>query len=167
MFLFISFLVGTVSVHLDTSSSIVYTRISKGTKGNENRMESKARPLRLILKPYPNTYPRSEHITTRRMSSASSFSTLADDKEALLKVPPTQILPFLYLGNERDASDLIKLTQMGIEYVLNVTCHLPLPGAGCSQENITGLRYKRLPALDSCKQNIKQYFEEAFTFIGK
>ncbi|KAJ7988024.1 hypothetical protein DPEC_G00319340 [Dallia pectoralis] len=72
----------------------------------------------------------------------------------------TPILPFLYLGNERDAQDAHLLQRYNIGYVLNVTTHLPL------YHYDTGLfAYKRLPATDSNKQNLRQYFEEAFEFI--
>ena len=74
----------------------------------------------------------------------------------------TAILPLLYLGNERDARDLAMLRRANIGFVLNVTTHLPLfhydTGLFC---------YKRLPATDSNKQNLRQYFEEAFEFIGE
>lgn len=76
-------------------------------------------------------------------------------------VDATPILPFLYLGNERDASDLQRLRMLDINYVLNVTSHLP----GYSEED--GIIHKRLPATDSGHQNLKQYFEEAFEFIDE
>ncbi|KAG9346473.1 hypothetical protein JZ751_006784, partial [Albula glossodonta] len=70
------------------------------------------------------------------------------------------ILPFLFLGNERDAQDLELLMRLNISFVVNVTTHLPL------YHLATGLvRYKRLPATDSSKQNLRQYFEEVFEFI--
>lgn len=73
----------------------------------------------------------------------------------------TPILPFLYLGNEHDAQDIHPLQRFNIGYVLNVTTHLPL------YHYDTGFFvYKRLPATDSNKQNLRQYFEEAFEFIG-
>lgn len=73
----------------------------------------------------------------------------------------TPILPFLYLGNEHDAQDINLLQRFNIGYILNVTTHLPL------YHYDTGLFvYKRLPATDSNKQNLRQYFEEAFEFIG-
>lgn len=71
------------------------------------------------------------------------------------------ILPFLYLGNERDAQDLDLLLRLNIGYVVNVTTHLPLYHVK------SGLRYKRLPATDNSKQNLRQYFEEVFEFIGE
>lgn len=71
------------------------------------------------------------------------------------------ILPFLFLGNERDAQDLDLLLRLNIGYVVNVTTHLPLYHVN------SGLRYKRLPATDNSKQNLQQYFEEVFEFIGR
>ncbi|KAJ8391536.1 hypothetical protein AAFF_G00088580 [Aldrovandia affinis] len=72
----------------------------------------------------------------------------------------TSILPFLFLGNERDAQDLGQMQRLNIGFVLNVTTHLPL-----FHYERDPLSYKRLPATDSNKQNLRQYFEEAFEFI--
>ncbi|XP_046387994.1 dual specificity protein phosphatase 10-like [Ischnura elegans] len=77
------------------------------------------------------------------------------------RAPATRVLPFLYLGNERDAADLHLLRSLGVTRVLNVTAHLP----GFHQGS--GITYKRLPATDSGQQNLKQYFEEAFQFIDE
>jgi len=75
--------------------------------------------------------------------------------------PATQILPFLYLGNGRDASDLATLQQLKISRVLNVTADLP----GFHQAH--GILYKQLPAADSGQQNLRQYFDEAHQFIDE
>ncbi|KAK3522556.1 hypothetical protein QTP86_023291 [Hemibagrus guttatus] len=72
----------------------------------------------------------------------------------------TTILPFLYLGNECDAQDLDQMQRLNIGYILNVTTHLPL-----YLYDLGMFKYKRLPATDSNKQNLRQYFEEAFEFI--
>ncbi|XP_048853928.1 uncharacterized protein si:dkey-175m17.7 isoform X2 [Brienomyrus brachyistius] len=72
----------------------------------------------------------------------------------------SSILPFLFLGNERDGQDLDLLLRLHIGFVVNVTTHLPLYHLD------TGLiHYKRLPATDNSKQNLRQYFEEVFEFI--
>ncbi|KAK6180931.1 hypothetical protein SNE40_008895 [Patella caerulea] len=71
----------------------------------------------------------------------------------------SEVLPFVYLGNERDAANLERLQSNNIKYVLNVTSHVPL-----YFEN-QGIKYRRIPASDSCQQNLKQYFEEAIEFI--
>ncbi|XP_018592721.2 uncharacterized protein LOC108925355 [Scleropages formosus] len=90
-------------------------------------------------------------------SSLSEETELSPDVE---NAPLSPILPFLFLGNERDAQDLELLLRLNIGFVVNVTTHLPL------YHLATGLvRYKRLPATDSSKQNLRQYFEEVFEFI--
>uniref|UniRef100_A0A673AVL3 protein-tyrosine-phosphatase n=1 Tax=Sphaeramia orbicularis TaxID=375764 RepID=A0A673AVL3_9TELE len=83
-------------------------------------------------------------------------SLMTPDAENAVVSP---ILPFLFLGNERDAQDLDLLLRLNIGYVVNVTTHLPL------YHQNSGLRYKRLPATDNSKQNLRQYFEEVFEFI--
>lgn len=75
--------------------------------------------------------------------------------------PASCVLPFLYLGNSRNAADLAYLQTLGTTCVLNVTSQLP----GYQHEG--GITYKQIPASDSGHQNLKQYFEEAFDFIGK
>ncbi|KAM9788829.1 dual specificity protein phosphatase 10 [Neosynchiropus ocellatus] len=89
-------------------------------------------------------------------ASLSDESLMTPDAENAVVSP---ILPFLYLGNERDAQDLDLLRHLNIGYVVNVTTHLPLYHVK------SGLRYKRLPATDNSKQNLRQYFEEVFEFI--
>lgn len=68
----------------------------------------------------------------------------------------------IFAGNERDAASKEVLNQSKITHVLNVTSHIPQ-----HFENDAGVTYKRLAASDSCSQNLKQYFEEAITFIGE
>lgn len=75
--------------------------------------------------------------------------------------PASRVLPFLYLGNGRDAADLQLLRALGATRVLNVTSQLP----GYHEER--GITYRQIPASDSGHQNLKQYFEEAFEFIGE
>lgn len=75
--------------------------------------------------------------------------------------PASRVLPFLYLGNGKDAADPDRLRELGTTCVLNVTCSLPGAPLGA------GITHKRIPASDSGQQNLKQYFEEAFEFIGE
>lgn len=91
-------------------------------------------------------------------ASLSDETVMTPDAENAVISP---ILPFLFLGNERDAQDLDLLLRLNIGYVVNVTTHLPLYHVK------SGLRYKRLPATDNSKQNLRQYFEEVFEFIGE
>lgn len=66
----------------------------------------------------------------------------------------------IFLGNERDAANRETLRDLGVTHVLNATSHLPLHFLD------DGITYKRLPASDSANQNLKQYFNDAFQFIG-
>ncbi|XP_072402774.1 dual specificity protein phosphatase 10-like [Diabrotica undecimpunctata] len=88
-------------------------------------------------------------------SSPSSPATHAD----VDSFPASKVLPFLYLGNLKDATDPSCLRGLGTTCVLNVTSQLP----GYHEEY--GITYKQIPATDSEHQNLKQYFEEAFEFI--
>ncbi|KAK0161139.1 hypothetical protein PV327_009649 [Microctonus hyperodae] len=73
--------------------------------------------------------------------------------------PASLVLPFLYIGNGKDAADLKLLRQLNITCVLNVTSQLPGYHEKC------GITYRQIPATDSEHQNLRQYFEEAFDFI--
>jgi len=74
---------------------------------------------------------------------------------------PSSILPFLFLGNERDA-DTDSLDQLDITYVLSIDSRQLT--TSCQK---LGVVYKRLNAADSYQQNLKQHFEEAFEFIDE
>lgn len=92
------------------------------------------------------------------MDSSTSTSTSSSDID---NQPASRVLPFLYLGNQKNAADLQLLQSLGVTRVLNVTSDLP------GYHEAEGISYRKLPASDSGQQNLKQYFEEAFDFIGK
>ncbi|XP_018328637.1 dual specificity protein phosphatase 10 [Agrilus planipennis] len=94
-------------------------------------------------------------LSSRGIPSSASCPALAD----IDNHPASRVLPFLYLGNSRDAADLSCLKDLGTTCVLNVTSQLPGYHEKC------GITYKQIPASDSGQQNLKQYFEEAFEFI--
>lgn len=71
----------------------------------------------------------------------------------------TQVLPYLYLGNARDAQDIALLQTLGIRKVLNVTSRAVM------YHTTSNIICKTLPALDDGHQNLRQYFHEAIEFI--
>lgn len=83
------------------------------------------------------------------------------NESAIEQAKASEVLPFLYIGNARDAQDLRVLQALGITRVLNVTSHVP----GYHQDS--GICYKTLPAMDSGHQNLRQYFDEAIHFIDE
>jgi len=74
--------------------------------------------------------------------------------------PASQLTPFLFLGNMKDASDSQVLARLGVDHVLNVTA-----ATQTGYKTTQGIRYKQLIAQDNGYQNLKQYFDEAFEFI--
>ncbi|KAL9959665.1 hypothetical protein ACROYT_G033005 [Oculina patagonica] len=88
-----------------------------------------------------------------------STPQITDHQESRVKVP-VQILPHLYLGSEKDSSDLEILKKYGISYILNVTHDKPN-----SFEHLPGFKYKKLPVEDNWRANLSDMFPEAFEFI--
>ncbi len=75
--------------------------------------------------------------------------------------PISKVLPYLYLGSAKDANDHSILKRLGVNRVLNIASQL--------LENhfeSNGIIYKHITANDSVQQNLIQYFEQAFDFIG-
>ncbi|CAH1982880.1 unnamed protein product [Acanthoscelides obtectus] len=96
-----------------------------------------------------------DDLVSPRVPAATSCPVLTD----LDSYPVSKVLPYLYLGNSKDAADLSCLKDLGTTCVLNVTSQ----SSGFHKER--GITYKQIPASDSGHQNLKQYFEEAFEFI--
>ncbi|KAK4535145.1 hypothetical protein CDCA_CDCA04G1170 [Cyanidium caldarium] len=74
--------------------------------------------------------------------------------------PPSQILPFLYVGNDRDAANWSFLQQAHITHVLMVGFELKahFPGA---------FRYHQLRVLDSVEERLDAVFPQIFQFIDQ
>ncbi|XP_040583229.1 dual specificity protein phosphatase 10 [Lepeophtheirus salmonis] len=102
------------------------------------------------------------HLMDEELSSnsdSSFFQDLPSPAKDIENHPATKVLPHMYLGNMRDASDVSVLHSLGIGYVLNVTSKPP----GYTMD--PSITYKQLRAADNGFQNLHQFFEEAFEFI--
>ena len=94
--------------------------------------------------------------------AAETLSEYTTAKQKEIDIPATQLLTFLYVGNEKDAADLEFLQQERIGSVLNVTQSVP-----CFHQETTNINYKRISVRDNSLANLKRHFEEAFVFIGR
>ena len=81
---------------------------------------------------------------------------------SLASVPATQILPFLYLGNYRDAESEEFFDTHNVKYVLNLTCNCP--NYFSSRKDLS---YKQVKIEDTCQENILKVIMEALDFIGE
>eukprot|EP00118_Oscarella_pearsei_P028862 m.3138 g.3138 ORF g.3138 m.3138 type:complete len:321 (+) comp9070_c0_seq1:290-1252(+) len=100
---------------------------------------------------------RAPHLCTQSANFRSS-STPVPAYSVPLQLPVTEILPFLYLGCERDAHSWETLAGHDIEYVMNVTdrCENCFPDR---------LNYLRVSVRDSGVENIRIHFQKAIDFI--
>lgn len=129
--------------------------------------------------PCPSPPPASTSILT--VSPSNYNYCTADSYE---NEPPTQVLPYLYVGNARDANNPELLKKLGISYVLSVTNTKPhqtynrnssteSDDSSTTNENsnssstVPEFRTKLIPVSDNLYENLAPYFEEACDFIGK
>ncbi|XP_057312513.1 dual specificity protein phosphatase 16-like isoform X2 [Hydractinia symbiolongicarpus] len=75
--------------------------------------------------------------------------------------PPTKVLPFLYLGSEKDAQSEDILKTCRVKYVLNAS-QTAADTPYCSLGH-----YLRIPIQDNSNENIVTWFQTAFDFIDK
>ena len=76
-------------------------------------------------------------------------------------VTATRILPFLYLGNEEDSRNATVLQSSGINFVMNVSA------TAADSSHVIATHYMKIPICDSFTENIVDWFQSAFDFIGK
>ena len=105
-------------------------------------------------------HPNPDEDISSLLPDLPSPTDICDTKD-IENHPATQVLPHMYLGNMRDASDASVLHGLGVSYVLNVTAKPP------SYTMDPGIQYKQLVASDNGLQNLRQFFDEAFAFIDE
>lgn len=71
---------------------------------------------------------------------------------------PAEIIPFLYLGNERDSADITMLRKLGVTKVLNVS-------RNCANHFPEYFEYLHVPVEDRVYADISQHFGKALQFI--
>ncbi|CAL8077307.1 unnamed protein product [Calicophoron daubneyi] len=83
-----------------------------------------------------------------------------EEQEDVLNASVSKILPFLYLGNARDAQDVDLLSRLGVTHIINVTDSLPIGFA-----NFAKFKYLHLQASDTTHQDLLPAFDGAVSFI--
>jgi dual specificity MAP kinase phosphatase len=72
--------------------------------------------------------------------------------------PMTHIIDGLYIGSESNAKNFEELSSEQIRCIVNVTSHVPL-------YHLEQFQYYHIPADDTQKQNLLEYFDQAYSFI--
>lgn len=124
----------------------------------EGGMETFAKSFDFLCASSTDTAGAVLHCRVAAGANAVQALSMCRTQSELMDFPPTRVLAFLYLGNERDAQSLDALQQIGVTHVLNATTHVP-----CYHEG--SIHYQRIPVADSCQQDLRQYFDESFRFI--
>ena len=72
---------------------------------------------------------------------------------------PSQIFPWIYLGNFINANNLEEIIKLKIKYILN--CAMEVDLYNLPKE----IKYLHLNIIDNPKENLLQYFDRAFSFF--
>ena len=70
-----------------------------------------------------------------------------------------EILPYLYLGNSQDASDLEVLHRLGITSLMNVSTK-------CKNHFEENFNYMNIPVDDNDSADLAAWFPQTISFIG-
>ena len=134
---------------------------------------SKAASEQCVCSPPPSPSCSPDHVLTHRPSSLflrlSNISLNAAERSTFIDTPetpsyltqdvhPIEILPHLYLGCRRVATNWECLQRENISHVLNVTAHIP-------NEFEQHFTYKRIPVEDAAHVDLVAHFLGAFEFI--
>jgi hypothetical protein len=131
----------------------VYTpQFASASLHNRYPLKSKRQP-RLVINALPclrSVAPRVDLFESSPVLSPSLHSPFA-----------TEIFPWLYLGNARDACDFTALAEKNIKYILNISKEDSPEGSPESR----GYRYMKLSLDDNSDVPIAQYFDISHKFI--
>ncbi|KAA3674543.1 dual specificity phosphatase 10 [Paragonimus westermani] len=125
-------------------------------------------PVRSFVQPLQGAYPEA-HDPDRLLPNRSAVSSVGkfpeltvDDADDILGACVSEILPYLFIGNARDAQDRMLLRRLGITHIVNVSDSVPMPFKGTTE-----FKYLHLPASDTNQQNLRPAFDTAVAFISE
>lgn len=121
-------------------------------------LTNKNLPLYILKNPFNhflNLYPNFCQIQSSIITEVSTPILSNLDIE---NYPMTEILHGIFIGGESNARNLEELSSEHIRHIINVTSHVPL-------YHSDQFKYCHIPADDTQKQNLLEYFDQAYTFI--
>ncbi|KAL3883629.1 hypothetical protein ACJMK2_029872 [Sinanodonta woodiana] len=117
--------------------------------------------LRGGLLDFQAMYPSLCESKTNTSFKCAPLTSLSQPCMPVSNIGPTRILPFLYLGSQRDAlsQEIIQVNE--ISYILNVSTTCPKPTF------IQDGHFLRIPVNDNYSAKLLPHFHEAFQFLDK
>lgn len=104
---------------------------------------------------YPNLCQSQSNPNTNPIATTPVLSNID-----LENYPMTEILHGIFIGSESNARNLEELSSEHIRHIVNVTSHVPL-------YHSDQFHYHHIPADDTQKQNLLEYFDQAYSFISQ
>ncbi|KRZ15201.1 Dual specificity protein phosphatase [Trichinella zimbabwensis] len=135
-----------------TAATTTTATTSSGTR-KLNRGPLRAQTISLIM---PNSNGNGSDVIAKLEPSGPDYKV---DSCSLF---PVEIIPYLYLGNAANASDISVLQKYNINYVVNVTRNLPN-----AFESDARFKYLQIPIDDNWSQNLASHFPKAIQFINE
>ncbi|KAF6772503.1 hypothetical protein AHF37_08205 [Paragonimus kellicotti] len=149
----------TSSIALSSHSNIQSLNTSRTTVHSDPNEQIS--PIRSFVQPLQKT----DHIHANQsaVNSVGKFPKLTvDDADDILGACVSEILPYLFQRNARDAQDRTLLRRLGITHIVNVSDSVPMPFKGSAE-----FKYLHLPASDTNQQNLRPAFDSAVVFINE
>ena len=109
---------------------------------------------------FSNLYPNFCQSQSSPTPNPTPATTPVLSKLDLDNYPMTEIFNGLFIGSESNARNLEELSSEHIRHIVNVTSHVPFYHSDQFQ-------YYHIPADDTQKQNLLEYFDQAYTFISQ
>ena len=101
------------------------------------------------------SFPLGEHKNSR----PTGHCNIQSYQEEIRSRPPSQVLPYLYIGNAENAANQRLLKELGVTAVLNVSSNAP-------KYFESSFEYKQICVLDNHHADLLSQLNSAIEFIG-
>ncbi|CAF0726008.1 unnamed protein product [Rotaria sp. Silwood1] len=111
-----------------------------------------------FLNLYPHLCKSFQSHSSSSINDSSLQSTPILPNLDVQNYPMTHIIDGVFIGSESNAKNIDELFSEQIRHIINVTSHVP-------SYHLDQFHYYHIPADDTHKQNLLDYFDQAYTFI--